>query len=303
MKISACVLTALLLFVGAVGEGRTQSPGQTSDWVKGGPRVPLSQANIEQKAKFVANLVSKSASTAALGQSGDSQAAHAVAAASKLVDQATADLAAGRLEVADEKLNRATDLVMDHTRRLTEETEKSNRAHQLYDSRLASTKALFEALDRVMKEKGTTSELAEKRAAAIQLLDDAGSLAAKGNYEAAVVQLDKAYTSVSAQVAGMRNGDSVTNQLSFASAGEEYVYELDRNDSHLLLLKMTLKEKHPESSLAAQAEARRAEAAELRKQAEEMAKAMDYAGAIKILGQSTDKLMQALRMAGAYIPG
>ena len=267
------------------------------------PRMPVTAANIDQKAKFVTNLVTNSASVRAIEQSGDQDAIGALANARKLVAEATKDAADNRTQLADDKLNKALELVMSNTRRVSEGSLKGTRAQQLYDARLASVKALLEAFDRVSKEKGAVAKVADRRAAIATHLAEIEAMAKGGNVEGAVIQLDKAYTSITTEVAALRDGDKLTKELSFASAEEEYVYEIDRNDSHVFLLKLTLSEKPPHPSFAPNIEAMRAEAEGLRKAAEDKAKSKDYADAIKALGESTDKLIKALRMAGAYIPG
>lgn len=268
-----------------------------------GPRVPISAANVETKARFVGNLVANSQSVKAIEQSGDAEAIEALQQARAAVETAKQELAAGKVEQADLSLNKAIALMNSHTRRVSESTVKGNRAQQLYESRLASVRALMEAYDRVSKEKSAGRRSAERRASLTTLMAEIDAMAKNGNYEGAVVQLDQAYATITSEVAALRDGDKLTKELSFASAEEEYVYEIDRNDSHVFLLKLTLSEKTPHPSFAAQIETLRAEAEELRKRAETQAKDKEFTGAIKSLGESTEKLIRALRMGGAYIPG
>lgn len=268
-----------------------------------GPRVPVTAANVDQKAKFVTNLVTNSASIRAIEQSGDADAIQALQTARKLVEEATKESAGGSFGPADAKLNKAIEMVNTTTRRISESTVKGNRAQQLFESRMASVKALLEAFDRVAKEKGVAGRTADRRAGIVQHVSEIEAMAKGGNYEGAVVQLDQAYSAVTTELSALRDGDKLTKELSFSSAEEEYVYELDRNDSHVFLLKLTLSEKPPHPSFAANIETMRVDAEELRKQAEGKAKNKDFAGAIKALGESTDKLIKALRMGGAYIPG
>lgn len=267
--------------------------------------MPITASNIEQKAKFVGNLVgSGSQSVQALERSNDAEALEALTSARKLVDEASRNLAAGKLDQAEDALNRAIELVTAHTRRISEGAVKSARAQQLYESRIASVKALADAFDRVSQEKGVRSTRGNNvRSSLNVMLAEIEAMAIRGNYEQAIVQLDQAYTSITAELSKLRDGDKLTKELHFASAEEEYIYEIDRNDSHVFLLKMTLSEKAPHPSFLPQIEAMRGEAEELRKQAEAQAGKKDFADAIKSLSESTDKLIRALRMGGAYIPG
>jgi hypothetical protein len=299
MKFSATVAVVLMTVL-AAGGAQAQTAAQRSP---DQPRMPVTQGNIEQKSKFLSNLVTNSASVRAIESSGDAEAIQALQAARRMVEDAQKDIGGGRLDIAEEKLNKALDMVMSHTRRITEPSVKGNRAAQIYDSRLASVKALLDALDRVAKDKSATGRVADRRATLVQQLGEIEAMAKAGNHEAALVQLDKAYANISAEVANLRDGDKLTKELAFQSREEEYVYEVDRNDSHQFLLKLTLTEKAPHPSFLPQIEAMRTEAEDLRKQAEARAKDKDFAAAIKALGESTDKLIKALRMAGAYIPG
>ncbi|MEO5373992.1 MAG: hypothetical protein H7840_06875 [Alphaproteobacteria bacterium] len=299
-KFSAAAAVAVFVGVGAATSFVTvhaEEPARAA-----GPRMPVTAANVEQKSKFVTNLIANSASARAIESSDDAEAKEAVKTARTLAEEASADITGGRLAEADEKLNRAVDLMMAQTRKVSLGNMKDSRAKQLYESKLGSVKALVEAYDRVSKEKGTANRNERRSAISLQLVE-IEKHAAAGNYETAVTLLDKAYSAVSVDVAGLREGDKLKKDLSFASPEEEYVYEIDRNDSHQYLLKMALSEKPPNEMYVAQISGMRTQAEELRKAAEARGEAKDFTGGIKTLGDSTQLLIKALRMAGAYIPG
>ncbi|MFN3077459.1 MAG: hypothetical protein ABT940_11360 [Alphaproteobacteria bacterium] len=266
------------------------------------PRVPVTAGNVEQKSKFVGNLINNSASARAIEASDDAEAKEALKTARGLSEEANRLFANGDLVGADEKLKQATELMIAQTRKVSLGSAKDAQAKRLYESRLSTVKALAEAYQRVSKEKGTSNR-DDRHAAMADQIAEAEAMAAKGNYEAAVVQLDKAYTTSSTDVAALRDGDKLRKDLNFASPEEEYTYEIDRNDSHQFLIKLTLSEKPPHEMYADQIATLRSESEELRKVAEAKGKAREYQEAIKVLGESTQRLIKALRMAGAYIPG
>ena len=266
-------------------------------------RVPVTPSNTDQKAKFVGNLVTQSVASRTIESSNDADAKKALQTARSLVEQAKVDMAASRWEAADGKLNQAVENVMGHSRRLSERSVKSDRAQEIYASRVASVKAMMDAYTRVAEEKKQAGRAVERKQAVQQTLNEAEAMSAKGNYEGALVVVERAYTSITKEVSALRDGDKLTKTLKFDSAADEYVYEIDRNDSHFFLLKLTISEKNPDPMILKQVEDIRGKAQGLRNDAEGKAKKNDHKKAIDQLGESTDLLIRALRMAGAYIPG
>jgi hypothetical protein len=158
-------------------------------------------------------------------------------------------------------------------------------------------------MERVADEKGMQGRAREKKKSIQQTINEAEASVRGGKYDNAVVMVERAAAAVSAEVAAMRDGDKLIKTLKFDSIADEYVYEIDRNDSHFYLLTLTLSEKPPHESYATQIEGMRVEARGMRDQAEQLAGKSKHKEAIDLLGNSTDKLIKALRMAGAYIPG
>jgi len=101
----------------------------------------------------------------------------------------------------------------------------------------------------------------------------------------------------------MREGKTLTRTLEFATAGEEYDYELGRNRSHFLLLQFALSEKTPAASVVGRIEENRKTAEGLRGAAEKRAAAGAHPEAIDLLNQSTNLLLKTIRMSGIFVPG
>ena len=79
--------------------------------------------------------------------------------------------------------------------------------------------------------------------------------------------------------------------------------ELDRNETHRMLIKVLLAEKMANSPMQATAEKFIGKAEDLRSQAESAAAGEEFEQAISLLEQSTKELIRAIRSAGIYIPG
>jgi hypothetical protein len=266
-------------------------------------RLPATQANTEQKAKFVRNLVTNSQASRTIEGSSNEASKASLKQARDLVGEADKDIVGGKFDSADEKLNKALDLVQTETRKLSDGSGVAKSGKDAYDKRLATVKSMMEAQSRVAKEKSLTGNVASKREAITKYMEEADAYAKLGRYDQANVTLDKAYAVVTQDVTSMRSGDKLVKDLKFDTPHDEYVYEIDRNDSHFMLLRLQLSEKPPMAGYAEQIEALRREADAMRKQAEGEGTTKNYPAAIKTLGDSTQKLIRALRMAGAYIPG
>ena len=91
--------------------------------------------------------------------------------------------------------------------------------------------------------------------------------------------------------------------LPFANKEEEYRYEIDRNDTHRMLVQVLLKDKRGGDAIDVMVDQAVAAAATLRTQAEAQASRREHEAAVKTLEESTRELVQAIRSAGVYIPG
>ena len=84
---------------------------------------------------------------------------------------------------------------------------------------------------------------------------------------------------------------------------EEYRYELDRNDTHLMLIKVMTADKPRMTAMDGVPKGFADKAAELRKQAEQASRSGDHSAAIEWLEASTRELVRAIRSLGIFIPG
>ena len=109
--------------------------------------------------------------------------------------------------------------------------------------------------------------------------------------------------SVTAEQYFVNLGDTLVRELNFETPEDEYLYELDRNETHRMLVEVLLAEKMQASPMRKTADGFIAQAGELRKQAEEAAGKKKFEEAIDLLEASTKEFIRAIRSAGVYIPG
>jgi tetratricopeptide (TPR) repeat protein len=294
MKLLRTIVLGLVCLIGAA------APGLAEEKAK---RLPVTEATTRQKAVFIGNLVSKSATSRLIEQSDDATAKATLAESRALLEKANADLAAGHLEQADNKLNRIQRDMSAAARRLSEKEVKGERQHLAYETRKESVQALMEAYDRVAKEKNVGQAALKNRDLVNSYVKEAEALARGGNWADARAMMDKAYGLATKITKDLREGDTLVKELKFETPKDEYLYEVDRNDSHVYLLDLTIKDKKPNPATLSEIETLRKEAEEFRRMAERQAEKGDYAAAISSLGESTKRLVKAIRMGGNFIPG
>ena len=135
------------------------------------------------------------------------------------------------------------------------------------------------------------------------LVARASDLEQAGRLDEARRGLDAAYEIAKGAIEELRGGDTLVRTLEFATKEEEYAYELDRNDTHQMLITVLVQEKRASAGVDRMVSTYVERADALRAQAERQAGAGDYAGAVATLEQSTKELVRAIRSAGVYIPG
>lgn len=170
-----------------------------------------------------------------------------------------------------------------------------------YAARLDSVKALLDALKRISSEKGAGKSESIGRIEA--LVRDADAAVAGGNLDRGRTLLDQAYATAKIAIENLRGGDTLVRSLNFASREEEYHYEVDRNETHQMLIKILVKEKQAAGAVDPRLNVFMERAGELRRQADEQAGKKNFDEAVRIIEESTKELQRAIRNAGIFIPG
>lgn len=225
--------------------------------------------------------------------------------AREIYKSAKASFAAGELEKANAQLSEVRAAFFDAVRLAAPEEVTAKKLEADYKARLDSVNALLGAYRRVASEKGSASKTVNETVGQIdKSVAEAAKLAQAGKYKEGRTELDRAYLVAKAGISSLRSGDTLVRSLNFASKEEEYHYEIDRNDTHNMLIKVLVEEKRASNPmLDQQVQAFVNKAKELRQQAEAAAAKRDHALAVKLLEESTVELVRAIRNAGIYIPG
>lgn len=235
--------------------------------------------------------------------SGDADAIAKHAAAKELYERALAAHERDEAEETKRLLAEASRTMFEAVRLAKPDTVVAEKKRADFTKRRESLAQLLAAYERVRREKGSTAGQASVDGPVREHLAQAQTLFQAGRLDEARAALDSAYAAVKAAINQVHGGDTLVRSLHFADKGEEYRYELDRNDTHRMLLNGVLDEKAARADLREQCRPFLDRATELRGRAESAAANGHYETAVEALEASTDQLIRAIRAAGIFIPG
>ena len=265
------------------------------------------QVNQEQLAlrlESVSKLLTSSSAARQIDSSKDARALARREKAREIYAAARVAFDGGDLPKAASLITESTLLMFEAVRLAAPEEVTGKKVENDFNARHESVKALLAAYKRIVAEKSAVKGVAETVSSIEKSVAAALKLAEAGKYAEGRAELDRAYLVAKAGVGGLRSGDTLVRSLNFASKEEEYRYEIDRNDTHQMLIKVLVEEKRAASpQLDKQVSGFLARAKGKREAAEASAAAKDFAQAVKLLEDSTAELVRAIRNAGVYIPG
>jgi len=259
----------------------------------------IDRTQLEKRLGAVSILLESSSASRQIDASGDARALERREQARATYRRARAAFESGNYTDASTMLGEASTRMLEAVRYAAPEQVVAPKQQADFDARLESVRALAAAQKRIALEKPGTAGVAEAARTIEKLVAEAQAHAAAKDLGQARSALDQAYLIAKASVASMRTGDTLVRSLNFASAEEEYRYELDRNDTHDMLIKVLLKDK----TLSAHQRSFMDLARDLRGRADTAARNGDHGGAVKLLEESTRELVRAIRSAGVFIPG
>jgi tetratricopeptide (TPR) repeat protein len=275
---------------------------------------PHDPAMLARRHQSIGILIERSSAAQQIDRSGDAAARERRDSARLIHREAGQALDAGEVERAARLLDDAAREMMAGVRLAKPEQVAGEKARRDFDARLESTRALLAAQQRITDEKAASAPSASSRPITREARDatreierrlaEAQALARQGRIDEARPLLDRAYLTARVSIESLRRGDTLVRSLNFASPREEYDYEIDRNDTHKMLITVLLADrKDAQGAMPPQMQPYVDKAAALRSEAEAQAKAGDHAGAVRTLENATRELVRAIRAGGVYIPG
>ena len=278
-----------------------QAPAQAP--AQGQAPASVDRARLEARLAAVGVLIDQSSAARQIESSGDSRAIDLRNRARETYLQAGAAFRAGELERASRLLPQASARMFEAVRLAAPEQVTADKLRSDFEARLESVRSLHAAQRRIAAEKPGTPGAREAAASVERLTVEARELAAADRIQEARQRLDQAYYVAKAAIGSMRGGDTLVRSLQFATREEEFRYELDRNDTHRMLIRMLLDDRRTNASVDAMVRRSLDRAAKLREQADDASSKGEFQGAVKLLEESTGELVRAIRGAGVFIPG
>jgi hypothetical protein len=255
---------------------------------------------LQRRLQSVATLIESSSAARQIETSGEAAAREKRDIARLVHREAVATLQAGDAAGAARLLDQAAREMMSGVRLARPEQGEGAKAEHDFRARLDSARALLAAQQRITQEKGRVPGAVAATRDIEALIVQAEQHAAAGRIDEARPLVDRAYLVARVAIEGMRRGDTLVRSLNFGSPREEYAYEIDRNDTHRMLIQVLLADRK-DTMAATQGPLERAAA--LRAEAEAAARRGEHAQAIQHLEASTRELVRAIRAGGVYIPG
>ena len=248
-------------------------------------------------------LLNESSGARQVIDSGNAEAADKREQALELYRKAREKFSAGARDEASAMLDASARMMFDAIKTATPASMLEDKKKVDYGNRKQSVAALREAFERISDETGDSETRRQVEEQLTKLVDRADVLIAQGDSSAAQVELDKAYHLLKVSIENKRAGQTLVRSLHFETREEEYLYEIDRNETHAMLIELLVNEKGQSQYVRGQIDKFVEQAQQLRGQAENYADAGEYNAAIDLLEQSTRQLVRAIRSAGIYIPG
>ena len=258
---------------------------------------------LQDKLASVERLLSGSSVSNQVLNSDNEAAIQSYRLAKSLYDQAVSAAKEGEDDKAQELVTRSKTALFDAVEFANLQVGAKRKDKQDYETMRKSVSALMKALDRVSDQKGKHEQNLALTEDLKKRIHDADELYFHEYYRKGSDLLARALNDIKLAIREMRSGDTLVRSLSFSNVEDEYRYELDRNDTHLMLLDMFLDELPKDRQLDAKAQEKVLKAKKQRENAETYAGEGDYEAAIRELEQSTRDLIDAIRKTGAYIPG
>jgi len=253
--------------------------------------------------KSVQTLIEKSSAAHQIEAQGNVQAKAAHEQARNYFRQAEQALHSGDVKGANQALLRATKQMLEAVRMADQSSVVEGKKRDDFQNRMDSVNTLLDAHERIAHEKGDTRSIQELRKVVNSRIAQAQQLLAQEQFDAAREVLDETYLATKTAIEKLRGGDTLIRSLNFASKEEEYHYEVDRNDTHRMLVKVLLAEKMQDANIGRLVKQFMVKADQLRSQAQKQAGRGNYDSAVSTMESSTKEVVRAIRSAGIYIPG
>jgi len=269
----------------------------------GNAYAQATQQSVEDRMPYIEKLLNQSSAARQVINSSSSEAKQKRQQALELYQQANEKHSQGDNQAAAELLKQSSGLMFEAIKMSTPTSMGEDQIIANYGQRRESVVALRDAFNRISDENDETDDKHKVNDQLEQLTRNADKLLQQGQNAEARIEIDKAYHLLQVSIESIRSGQTLVRSLQFESKQDEYLYEIDRNDTHSMLISLLVDEKLKSDSMQEKIVDFVTAAEQFRQQAEAYAGDGAFDQAIELLEMSTAELVRAIRSAGIYIPG
>ena len=254
---------------------------------------------LDNKLQLLQSMVTQSPAARRIEASQHSHEAKALLERARAAHRQARDLLEqGDLAVSEERMNEGLRLIGEAARGVADPQREDSREQQRYAELNERIDSFRQAFARIVSEKGD---------AALELLDQTGidakqseasQLQAEQRYREANLALEQVLAKLEQALTKARDQETLVRVLTFDSVEEEYAYELERNNSHEMLVRLLLAQEGLNQASRALIDRFIELNASARAEADELVRQGEHAAALKKLEDGTQQLVRALRVAG-----
>jgi len=293
------ILNAVLVVVSALTPVRSSSSESDPEKTPAQLSGTASDRGVSNKLKLLEKLTSSSTTRERVVNSGNADAMRSLAAATHAQQLAADALDAGDLEEASEAIRVGYAQMTLALRSAKDVGQQAERDAVRYEKLRKRVFSFSEALQRIAREKKDPAIYdLQSQQDFNQLLQDAELLSGEGDYQTAIVRMSEASTIIERALSVARHRETLMHELTFQTPQEEYAYELRRNESYAMLVRLLDGQSDiPSGALdALKAAQRRNES--VREQAQKSFNRGEVEQAIVTLEKSSEEVARVLRMSG-----
>lgn len=265
----------------------------------GAGATPLTAQSVSRRLKLLESLIEAERTQTRLALSQDPQVQFHYRQAMAARDAAATSLAEGQLETASAAVGRGYGEMMLVLRKAPDEAAIEARERERYEELSSRVLSFSEAYQRVAAEKNDPAVFGLLDQTAVnRLLEAADALAAHDNHKDANTLLERAAVQIETALRRARDRETLVQQLSFETPAAEFDYELRRNESYEMLVRLFEQQRRgAQGALRLLKETlERNEAT--RSDARALFAAGDERGAIILLERSSGEIARLLQMSG-----
>lgn len=280
------------------------TPPVRADEVRSAPvrAATVSESSVDSKLALVGKMVAPGGAGDAIARGPDAEAKAQLELARGRLAKAREARSEGRLTDADALATEALSVFSGALRRVQSSKQNAQQARRRYEEVRDRVVGFHEAYQRVIAEKPRARGGVIDDGAVETALRQAQGAAHEERWADATTQLAAIAEKLELALTRLRDRETLVQELKFANVEEEYRYERNRNRSYEMLVEIAMDEqripaRHRDSATGVLGTNRDA-----RDQAESLAGGGDARAALKLLEDSTGRLIGVLRAAGYPIP-